>query len=108
MKRKMKWSLGIISFICVVLLVPPACTAGLSCLILKKKNTQTQETTQFRYWALLFAVWVYENAPDADRPEMLEAGDDLYDTLINSPQYWQPSNIHVVKGSQTILQNLIK
>jgi len=108
MNGKTKWSVGIISFICVVLLVSPACTAGLSSLSLKKKNTQIQETTQSQYWALLFAVGVYENAPDQDRPEMLEACDDLYDTLINSPQYWQPSNIHVVKGSQALLQNLIK
>lgn len=108
MKRKMKWTLIIISFICVVLLVSPACTAGLSSLSLKKKNTQTQETTQSRYWALLFAVGVYENAPDADRPEMLQACDDLYNVLIDSPQFWQPSNIHTVKGSQAILQNLIK
>ncbi|MCX6663860.1 MAG: hypothetical protein NTZ75_06390 [Euryarchaeota archaeon] len=60
-----------------------ACTAGLSSLILKKKNTQTQETTQSRYWALLFAVGVYENAPDADRPEMLQACDDLCNVLID-------------------------
>jgi len=45
MKTKMKWTVGIISFICVVLLVSPACTAGLSSLSLKKKNTQNQETT---------------------------------------------------------------
>jgi hypothetical protein len=108
MKRKMKWTLIIISFICVVLLISPACTAGLSSLSLKKKNTQTQETTQSRYWALLFAVGVYENAPDADRPEMLQACDDLYNVLIDSPQFWQQSNIHTVKGSQAILQNLIK
>jgi len=56
MKRKMKWSVGILSYICVVLLVSPVCTAGLSSLILKKKNTRTQETTQSRYRALLFAV----------------------------------------------------
>jgi len=108
MKRKIKWSVGIISFICVVLLISPACTAGLYSFVRKTKNIQTQETTQSQYWALLFAVGVYENAPDQDRPEMLEACDNLYDTLINSPQYWQPSNIHVVKGSQALLQNLIK
>ena len=39
---------------------------------------------------------------------MLEACDDLYAMLLDSPQYWQASNIHVVKGSQAILQNLIK
>jgi hypothetical protein len=108
MNGKTKWSVGIISFICVVLLISPACTAGLCSLVRKTKNTQNQETTQSQYWALLFAVGVYENAPDQDRPEMLEACDNLYDTLIVSPQYWQPSNIHVVKGSQAILQNLIK
>jgi hypothetical protein len=108
MKRKMKWSVSIISFICVVLLVSPACTAGLSSLILKKKNTQTQETTQAQYWALLFAVGVYENAPNQDRPEMLQACDALYNVLTESPQFWQASNIHTVKGSQAILQNLIK
>jgi len=108
MKRKMKWSLGIISFVCIVLLISPACTAGLSSLIPKKKNTQNQETMQSRYWALLFAVGVYENAPDQDRPEMLQACDDLYNVLLDSPQFWQVSNIHTVKGSQAILQNLIK
>jgi hypothetical protein len=108
MKRKMKWSVSILSGICVVLLVSPACSAGLSSLSLNKKNTQTKETTQSRYWALLFAVGVYENAPDQDRPEMLQACDDLYNVLIDSPQFWQPSNIHTVKGSQAILQNLIR
>jgi len=108
MKRKMKWSLGIMSFICIVLLISPACTAGLSSLIPKKKNTQNQETMQSQYRALLFAVGVYENAPDQDRPEMLQACDDLYNVLLDSPQFWQVSNIHTVKGSQAILQNLIK
>jgi Caspase domain len=108
MKRKMKLILGIISLICVVLLVSPACTAGLRSLSLKKKNAQTQGTTQSQYWALLFAVGVYENAPDEDRPEMLQACDDLNNALIDSPQFWQTSNIHVVTGSQALLQNLIK
>jgi len=108
MNGKTKWSVGIISFICVVLLVSPACTAGLSSLSLKKKNTQIQETSQSHCWALLFAVGIYENAPDQDRPTMLEACDDLYNVLLNNPQSWQMSNIHVVKGSQAILQNLIK
>ncbi|DAC72628.1 MAG TPA: hypothetical protein DSN98_04195 [Thermoplasmata archaeon] len=108
MKRKMKLSVGIISCICVVLLVSPGCTAGLSSLSMKKKNTQIQETSQSQHWALLFAVGVYLNTPDADRPEMLEACDNLYNTLLSSPQYWQPANIHTVKGSQAILQNLIK
>ncbi len=108
MKRKTKLSVGTLSFICVVLLISPACTAGLSSLSMKKNNVQTQGTSQSRYWALLFAVGVYENTPDADRPSMLEACDDLYAELLNSPNYWQVSNIHTVKGSQALLQNLLK
>jgi hypothetical protein len=108
MNGKMKWSVGIISIICIILLISPACTAGLSSLALKKKNTQPQQTSQSQYWALLFAVGTYEGHPDKDRPSMLEACDALYDVLLDSPQYWQASNIHVQKGGQCYLQNLIK
>jgi len=108
MKQKIQWITLAISIICVVLLVTPACTAGLSFQRMKKEEKTTQSTSQSQYWALLFAVGVYQNAPDQDRPEMLEACDDLYNTLLDSPQYWQVSNIHTVKGSQAILQNLIK
>jgi hypothetical protein len=107
MKNKMKLSVIVLSFICVVLLITPGCTAGLSSLTLKKKSIQPQGTAQSQYWALLFAVGVYENAPDEDRPEMLDACDNLYDTLISSPLYWQTSNIHVQQGSQCVLQTLI-
>jgi len=108
MNGKMKWSVGIISMICIVLLISPACTAGLSALALKKKNTQPQQTSQSQYWGLLFAVGTYEGNPDAERPDMLEACDNLYNVLLDSPQYWQASNIHVLKESQCLLQNLIK
>jgi len=108
MKRKKKWSFEIISFFCVELLISGACTTGLNPLSLKKNNTQIQETTQSQYWALLFAVGEYENAPGQDRPSMLQACDDLYNVLIDSPQFWQASNIRTVKSSQAILQNLIK
>ncbi len=94
--------------ICIVLLISPACSAGLSSLTVKKKNTQPQQASASQYWGLLFAVGVYENAPDQDRPDMLQACDDLYNTLLGSPQYWQASNIHVQKGGQCYLQNLIK
>jgi len=86
----MKWSISVIAFICVVLFVSPACTAGLGALDLKKQTIQSGETgqsSQSRYWALLFAVGVYEGAPDQDRPSMLEACDDFYDMLLQSPNY---------------------
>jgi hypothetical protein len=108
MKGKMKLSVGIISVICAILIVSPACTAGLLSMNSKKKNGQTQGTSQSQYWGLLFAVGVYAGNPDADRPEMLEACDNLYSTLLDSPEYWQASNIHVLKGSQCLLQNLLK
>jgi hypothetical protein len=108
MKRKMKLSVGILSLLCVVALVSPACTAGLFSLGAKKNTMQTKETSQSQYWALLFAVGVYQDAPDQDRPEMLDACENLYTTLTDSPEYWQASNIHKVTGSQAILQNLIR
>ena len=108
MNGKIKLSVCIISFFCVVLMVSPACTAGMGSLSLKKKNIQNKEPTQAQYWALLFAVGEYENAPDQDRPSMLEACDNLYNVLLESPQYWQTSNIHVQKAGQCYLQSLIK
>jgi len=108
MKRKMKISVGIVSMICIILLISPACTAGLSSLSLKKKHAQSQQTSASQYWGLLFAVGAYEGNPDQDRPEMLEACDNLYNVLLDSPTYWQASNIHVQKAGQCYLQNLIK
>lgn len=107
MKPKTKVSVGILSLLCVLLLISPACTAGIFSLGSRKKTIETQETSQSQYWALLFAVGVYEGNPDAERPEMLESCDDLYTTLVDSDN-WQASNIHTVKSSQATLQNLIK
>lgn len=108
----MKFTLLIISIICVALVVSPICNAGLN----KKGITNrvglprisnNQEALGTEYWALLFAVGVYKNNPDQDRPSMLEAVDNLYDVLVDSPQ-WQPDHIHVVKGSQATGKNLIR
>jgi hypothetical protein len=92
---------------CIILLISPACSAGLSSLAVKKKNTQSQQASASQYWALLFAVGTYEGNPDKDRPEMLDACDNLYNVLLDSPAYWQASNIHVKTGGQCYLQNLI-
>jgi hypothetical protein len=108
MNGKIKVGVVIVSIFCAVLLITPACSAGLFQQTMKKKNPENKATSQSQHWALLFAVGVYLNNPDADRPEMLEACDDLYDTLIDSPGYWQPDHIHTVKGSQATGQNLIK
>lgn len=108
MKGKMKLIIGIVLLICVVVLASPACTAGLFSNYVKQKNIQTQEKSQSQFWALLFAVGRYENSPGLDRPSMLEACDNMYNVLLDSPDYWQASNIHVLKENQCYLQNLMK
>lgn len=108
MNGKRKWIVGILSIVCIALVVSPACTAGLGSLSLKRQDRQPKETSQSRFWGLLFAVGIYENAPDQDRPTMLQACDNLTNVLLDSPAYWQSSNMRVVKGSQATLQNLIR
>jgi hypothetical protein len=108
MKRNIKISICIISLICAAVLITPVSAVGFNRLSATSETTKPQQTMQSQYWALLFAVGTYEGNPDQDRPSMLEACDALYDTLLDSPQNWQASNIHVQKGGQCYLQNLIK
>lgn len=97
------------SLLCAIILLLPLCIAGPVLQTIQKKDlSRTETSSQSRYFALLFAVGVYLNAPDQDRPSMLEACDALYTVLLDSSELWQPSNIHTVKGSQATLQNLIK
>ena len=117
MKRKsnMKIIMLISSIVCIALLITPVCNAGLGVRDIIQKNNKSNmqkisdhpETAGTEYWALIFAVGVYKNNPDADRPSMLEAADNLYATLINSPE-WQPDHIHMVKGSQATGKALIQ
>jgi hypothetical protein len=71
----------------------------------KKYNIQQSDRTE--YWGLIFAVGEYYNNPDQNRPSMLEAADNLYEVLIDSP-HWQPDHLHLVKGSQATGQALIR
>jgi hypothetical protein len=70
----------------------------------------SQETKGTEYWALIFAVGIYQNAPGQNRPTMLAAADDLQDVLLSSSQ-WQADHIHKVKGAycyrNRLLQELI-
>jgi len=95
------------SIVCVVLLVSPVCAAGPYTVQVRKNMNTPAKPTQSHHYALLFAVGVYLNRPDMDRPEMLQACDDLYSTLVNSPAYWQAANIHTVKGDAATLNNLL-
>jgi hypothetical protein len=77
--------------------------------ILKDLNDELvkEETLATEYWALIFAVGIYKNHPNQNRPSMLEAADDLYDVLLGSPQ-WQADHIHKVKGADCSLSRLIQ
>jgi len=117
MKNKLhaKFITLVTSIICTALIVSPAYSTGLNAKDQLNRNNNSnlpkvndiQINAGTEYWALLFAVGVYRNNPNQDRPSMLEAVDDLYDVLIDSSQ-WQSDHIHVVKGSQATGQNLIK
>jgi hypothetical protein len=82
--------------------------------VLKENNKKdvssffnTQKTAGSEYWALLFAVGVYKNNPDQNRPSMLEAVDNLHDVLLDSPQ-WKIENIHKITGSEATGVRLIQ
>jgi hypothetical protein len=73
-----------------------------------------KETTYYQgdgksgeYWALLVGVGVYYNNPDQNRPSMLEAVDNLYSSLLSSPN-WQADHIHVLKAGQATMINFIR
>jgi hypothetical protein len=91
----------------MILLVSPVCAAGPFAVQVHKKTNTTTKPTQSNHYALLFAVGVYLNAPYKDRPEMLQACDDLYNTLLDYPAYWQAANIHTVKAEAATLNNLL-
>lgn len=108
MRQKINRTVMIVACVCGILLLTPTCTVGVLKQRSIKQDMASQGTAQSQHWALLFAVGVYLNHPEMDREEMLTACDNLYSTLISSSDYWQPSNIKVVKGSDATLQNLIK
>jgi hypothetical protein len=104
---KSKMIIGFASMVCVGLLVSPVCAVGPYAVQVNKQMNTTMEPAQSKHYALLFAVGVYLNAPDKDRPKMLDACDNLYSTLVNSASYWQPENIHTVKAQAATLNNLL-
>ena len=120
MTNRNNLKLFLIILICATLFITQIGNAGILSPSLKKTikdivsdNSQPQKTTQSpismdtEYWALLFAVGEYYNSPENDRPTMLEACDDLYATLLDSPN-WQQDHIRVRKAADATGQNLIK
>jgi len=104
---KSKVIIGLASILCVVLLVSPLSAAGPQATQVRKTVNTTLEPTQSKHYALIFGVGVYLNAPDEDRDEMIYACNDLYDTLLGCPAYWQAANIHKITGSQGTLKTLL-
>lgn len=71
-----------------------------------------QENEGTEYWALIFAVGVYRDDPDDmggwnDRPSMLKSAENLYEVLLNSPN-WQADHIHKVTAEAATGRRLIK
>jgi hypothetical protein len=79
-------------------------------IIINNRQTElmdNEKTSGTEYWALLFAVGIYLNAPGQDRPSMLVAVENLYNVLLESPQ-WKEDHIHKVKGSDCLRPRLIQ
>lgn len=103
------------SFLCLVLLISPACIGGF--VLQEGKYREITRTSHTRaegavaegteYWGLLFAVGNYSNNPDQNRPEMIEACNYLYDVLMASSE-WKSDHIHKVTGNMATGRNLIK
>jgi len=114
-KSNIKFTIIVILIICLAVTVSPTHTIGLHEKNQLKGNYNSnlsginniEKNVETEYWALLFAVGIYRDNPSKDRPSMLDAVDDLYYALIDSPK-WQQDHIHVVKGSQATGINLIK
>jgi hypothetical protein len=110
---KGKFFVLLISLIAIGAIVSPVCmgateTANKEQISLIKEKMNNQVVNKgTEYWALLVAVGVYYNHPEQDRPTMLNAVDDLYDSLMASSN-WQADHIHMLKASQATTLNLIK
>ncbi len=70
------------------------------------KLNLNSEDAGTEYWALIFAVGIYLDNPEQNRPSMIEAADALHDVLLNSPQ-WQEDHIREVTGSDCYRSRLI-
>ena len=113
--KNKKYLMLVTTIICVALIGLPVCNAGFSLREKIIQNTnidlfeikEVQSTSDTEYWALLFAVGEYLNNPEQDRPSMLVAVENLYDVLLDSPQ-WQEDHIHKVKASDATGKRLIQ
>ena len=59
------------------------------------------------FWAVIFAVGIYYKHPEQNIPSMLECADNLYEVLVDSPN-WQEDHIHKVTGNEATGRRLIR
>ena len=111
-KKRVNRAAWLLTLILLVSLLTPVSLAEISHHPLSSRHSshlspQSPRPTSLNSenWALIFAVGVYKNNPDADRPSMLEAADALYGVLTGSSE-WQADHIHKLTGSQATGQNL--
>ncbi len=65
------------------------------------------EDRETEYWALIFSVGVYKNNPKENRPSMVISANNLYEVLMDSPN-WKKDHIHKVTAEAATGRRLIK
>ena len=103
-KRTILALLSVVLAACMVLPSAGAALSSPSAVSHRAPLKKTSSTGQ--YWGLIFAVGTYYNHPDEDRPEMIDAANNLFTTLTNSPN-WQADHIHMLTASMATGKNLI-
>ena len=100
-----KTILTLLSVVLAACMVLPSAGAALSSKA-TVTPTPVKPSTTGQYWGLIFAVGNYYNHPDEDRPEMIDAANNLYSTLLSSSN-WQADHIHMLTSSMATGKNLI-
>ena len=95
----------IISTTTLCLIVAIFSTSAFGTCIFDGKIEKLASETE--YWGLLFAVGEYKDHPEQNRLSMLYAVDELYDVLVDAPE-WESEHIHLITGQYATGINLIK
>ena len=100
MKKKLQIRIGIAFGIIILFVgasvVPSIVGIGGNNYGSMDNTVSSNEETE--YWAIIFAVGIYYKHPEKNIPSMLACADDLYEVLVDSPN-WQADHIHKVTGS---------
>jgi hypothetical protein len=96
----------LILFVCIIL-IPISNTEIVICRKISNNNNNLNKNNETEYWALIFAVGIYKNHSNQNRLSMLEAADDLYNTLLKYSE-WDDDHINIIKGEEATGRNLIR